>query len=69
MSDTTSLQFFALSNRNYTVKFADDLQGGTWSNLAHVLMGPTRTNNRVETVIDSNAVPTRYYRLVTPYQR
>jgi len=69
VSGTTSLQFFALSNRNYTVKFADDLQGGVWSNLTHVLIGPNRTNNRVETVIDSNAVPTRYYRLVTPYQR
>jgi hypothetical protein len=62
---TTSLQFFALSNRNYTVKFANDLSSGGWSNLAHVFV---RASNRVETVIDSNAVPQRYYRLVTPYQ-
>ncbi|MCI0746445.1 MAG: lamin tail domain-containing protein [Verrucomicrobia subdivision 3 bacterium] len=60
-----SISFLALSNHNYTVQFQDRLGVGSWSNLAHALILLT---NRVETITDSNAVPQRYYRLVTPFR-
>jgi len=63
------LQFLAVSNKNYTVQFADQPSGG-WSNLAHVLLITNPPALRTVTVIDSNAPPgvQRYYRLVTPFQ-
>jgi hypothetical protein len=64
-ASSASLSLMALSNINYTVQYNDALGSSGWSNLAHVFM---RTNARMETIIDSNAAPRRYYRLVTPYQ-
>jgi hypothetical protein len=67
------IQFAALSNKNYTVQFADrphGSAGGGWSNLAHVLFITSPPPARTVTVIDSNSPPgvQRYYRLVTPFQ-
>jgi hypothetical protein len=67
VTGNTSVQFLALSNKNYTVQFSDG-PGGVWSNLAHVLLATNPPPVRMVTVIDSNAVPQRYYRLVTPYR-
>jgi hypothetical protein len=62
----TSLQFLAVSNKNYTVQFSDEL--GQWSTLAHVLQITNPPPVRSISITDSNAAPQRYYRLVTPYQ-
>lgn len=64
----THVTFLAVSNRSFSVQFNDAPStppGSGWSTLGHVFIQPT---NRVETLIDSNALPQRYYRLVTPYQ-
>ena len=44
----------------------DNLAGATWQRFTNVT---ARTTNFVHTITDSNAVPTRFYRLVTPYQQ
>jgi len=67
VTGNTTVQFLALSNKNYTVQFSDG-PGGVWSNLAHVLLATNPPPVRMVTVVDSNAVPQRYYRLVTPYR-
>jgi hypothetical protein len=72
-SASATIQFLAVSNKNYTVQFADQpsgFAGGGWSNLAHVLLITNPPPARTVTVIDSNAPPgvQRYYRLVTPFQ-
>jgi hypothetical protein len=58
-----TVTFNAVSNRTYTLQFADGL-GATWSPLQSV---PSRTTNRVVSVIDAAAPnPTRFYRLAIP---
>ncbi|MBM3845222.1 MAG: hypothetical protein FJ405_02910, partial [Verrucomicrobia bacterium] len=60
----TTLEFFAASNKTYTVQFKESLSAATWSELAAIR---ARSTNRVEVVTDS--VPEsalRVYRLVTP---
>jgi hypothetical protein len=66
---SAAVQFLAVSNKNYTVQFADQ-PNGAWSNLAHVLLITNPPPLRAVTVTDSNAPPgvQRYYRLVTPFQ-
>ena len=60
------LEFFAVSNRTYTVQYQPSLSEGAWFKLVHVL---ARTTNRVEAVIDPDpGAASRYYRLVTPAQ-
>jgi hypothetical protein len=60
----TTLEFYAISNRTYSVLFQDALRSETWSRLADI---PARPTNRIERVRDpSPAAPTRYYRLATP---
>lgn len=58
-----TVTFSAVSNRTYSVQFADTL-GSPWSGLQSV---PSRTTNRVVSVIDAAASnPTRFYRLSIP---
>ena len=58
-----TVTFSAVSNRSYTVQFAD-APGAPWSPLQSV---PSRTTNRVVSVIDPAAPnPTRFYRLAIP---
>ena len=65
-TSTATLQFLAVSNRTYTVRYTEDLTGGAWTKLANV---PLRSTNRLETVVDpSPASRPRFYRLVTPQQ-
>ena len=61
----TTLEFMANSNRNYGVQFRDNLGAGAWFNLTNAFTRPT---NRLERVVDPDAGPRRYYRLVTPQQ-
>jgi hypothetical protein len=61
---TNALEFPAVSNRTYTVQFSDDIASETWSNLLNAASRPT---NRLERANDTNAVPKRYYRVVTPF--
>lgn len=62
---TVNLQFAAISNRTYTVQYTDSLGAGPpeWRRLADVNLAGT---NRLQTVIDYQAVGQRYYRLATP---
>jgi len=58
------LQFFAVSNKTYTVLYTDSLNRAPWTRLSDV--GAARTNR---TVALTNALPGvlgRYYRLATP---
>ncbi len=63
---TVALQFLAVSNRTYSVMYAESLIVPMWFKLADALAHDT---NRVEMVTDSTAPFTyRFYRLVTPMQ-
>jgi len=64
-SGPVSIQFAAVSNRTYTVQYADVLAGGPWRKLADV---DARATNRIETVTDPAPGAGRYYRLVVPKQ-
>ncbi len=59
------LQFTAVSNRTYTVLYADQLPPGQWTKLADVLASGV---TRIETVTDLNSRTNRLYRVVTPIQ-
>ena len=60
-----TLSFNAISNRTYTFQYSDQVTNGIWFKLGDVL---ARTNNRVETIIDSSWTTNRFYRAVTPRQ-
>ena len=64
-SGATEITFLAQSNKTYSVQFRDNLAGASWQRLTNVT---ARTTTFVHTITDSNAVPNRFYRLVTPYQ-
>lgn len=59
------VHFGAVSNRTYTVQFADGLPATNWMKLADILSRPT---NRTEAVADSAWTTNRFYRVVTPAQ-
>ena len=60
----TTVEFFAQSNRTYTVEFKESVTGGLWQTLTNVMIS---TNNRPEIVTDSYPVSRgRIYRLLTP---
>jgi hypothetical protein len=63
VTGSTLLTFGALSNKSYSVEFRDSLDAGAWSRLTHV---SSATSNRTVTVLDTNVVLRRYYRLGTP---
>ena len=59
-----TIEFLAVSNRTYTVEYADELENsGAWAKLVDVVAQP---ETRTETIIDSGSGPRRYYRLATP---
>jgi CotH kinase protein/Lamin Tail Domain/Chitobiase/beta-hexosaminidase C-terminal domain/Bacterial TSP3 repeat len=61
---TVTMQFFAVSNRTYSVLFKHRLEDPTWTRLEDL---PARSTNRWETVEDStDLLSNRFYRLVTP---
>ena len=62
---SATVEFLAVSNRTYTVEFADNLSVGSWSKLADVL---ARATNRLEKIVDPAVRPHRFYRLRTPRQ-
>jgi hypothetical protein len=55
----------AVSNRTYTVRFADTLPTGPWTKLVGVV---ARATNRVQRLIDTSAGAKRFYRLATARQ-
>jgi hypothetical protein len=57
------IYFGAASNHTYTVQFKNTLSTDAWSRLTDVVARPT---NWVETVLDPDSLPSRYYRVVTP---
>jgi hypothetical protein len=65
VAGAASLSFLAVSNKNYTVEYHDALDGGPWLWLTDVT---AVTTNRIVTVLDTNRVENRYYRLLTPIQ-
>jgi hypothetical protein len=61
----TTIAFGAVSNRTYTIQFANGLETAPWARLGDILARPT---NRVETLFDPGFVTNRFYRAVTPRQ-
>ena len=59
------LQFFAVSNKTYTVQGTDLLGGGVWSNVVHVGAQPESVTVAMTNSL-SKTIPSRHYRLVTP---
>jgi len=59
-----TLQVAAISNRTYSVQFADALPTG-WRKLADVL---ARSTNHVELLPDPTWTTNRFYRIATPWQ-
>jgi hypothetical protein len=58
------LQFFAVSNRTYSVESSEVLDGGLWTRVAEVVARPT---NGIVVVSDPRPrLPYRVYRLATP---
>ena len=60
-----TIRFLAVSNRSYTVQYADTLAAPTWAKVADVA---ARATNRQASVIDPTSNAKRFYRLVTPQQ-
>jgi hypothetical protein len=56
------LQLGAISNRTYSIQFANQLLG-PWSKLADI---PARPVDHVESVQDAMAGTNRFYRIVLP---
>ncbi len=64
VASAVNLQFFALSNRTYSIQFRPSADAGLWQILTRVAARPT---NRLETVVDpAVGAPGRFYRLGTP---
>lgn len=61
----SAVQFAAVSNRTYTVQYADDVSSGPWRTLADL---PARSTNIIHSLNDPNWSTNRYYRVVTPRQ-
>lgn len=60
-----TLQFNAVSNRTYSIQFKSALDAASWQKLTDVV---ARATNRLETVVDPQVAPGRFYRLATPAQ-
>jgi hypothetical protein len=63
VSASALIEFRAISNRTYTVQYADSLASADWQGLEDIV---ARATNRVERLVDPASSPTRFYRLVTP---
>jgi hypothetical protein len=55
----------AVSNRTYTVQYAEDLNAGQWRKLGDIF---ARATNRVETFVDPESTTNRFYRVMLPLQ-
>jgi hypothetical protein len=60
-----TVRFGAVSNKTYTVQFAEQLPAPFWTGLADVL---ALSSNRVESFVDPNWTTSRVYRVTTPRQ-
>ena len=60
-----TVRFGAVSNKTYTVQFANRLPAPFWNSLADVV---ALSSNRVESFIDPTWTTNRIYRVVTPRQ-
>ncbi len=60
-----AIAFGAVSNRTYTIQFANRLDSAAWSRLGDVL---ARATNHVETWFEPGFITHRFYRAVTPRQ-
>jgi hypothetical protein len=68
VNNNTLLQFYANSNRTYSVLYRDSVQTGSWSILTNIPALPPGQDQEM-TVQDpavTNGVPQRFYRLVAP---
>jgi len=65
LSNQALVHIAAVSNRTYTVQYADGLGAVSWSKLADL---PARSTNRVELIPDPNWTSNRFYRLALPAQ-
>jgi hypothetical protein len=66
VAGSANVSFLAISNTTYGIEYRDGVGSGTWNYLNGVLGEPT---NRVATIVDTNATPRRFYRLVTPLRQ
>jgi hypothetical protein len=57
------MQFQAMSNKTYSVQYNGSLDSTNWQSLTGLV---ARKTNHVEAVVDLNAIPNRFYRVVTP---
>jgi subtilisin family serine protease len=62
-TQSTVLEFHAISNRTYSVEARAALIGGSWENVLRLLAAPT---NRMVRVVQRPNPTQRFYRLVTP---
>ncbi|MBI1841066.1 MAG: lamin tail domain-containing protein [Verrucomicrobia bacterium] len=63
-ADLTVVEFYAQSNRTYTVEFRESVSGGVWQTLSNVMV---QTTGRVERVVDPYPEASgRIYRLAAP---
>jgi hypothetical protein len=60
-----TITFLAISNRSYSVQYADTLAAATWTKVEDVA---ARATNRQASVTDPASTQKRFYRLVTPQQ-
>jgi hypothetical protein len=60
-----TVRFGGVSNRTYTVQFADRLGPFLWTPLAHL---PPRTNDFTADIVDPGFTTNRFYRVATPQQ-
>jgi hypothetical protein len=63
--NAATVSFNAVASKTYSVLYTDDVGSGSWSNLQGFI---AKANNRVETVVDPDWKPSRFYKLVTPAQ-
>lgn len=65
--ETNHIEFYAVSNRTYSVLYKNALPDSDWSKLVDF---PARATNHVQSALDAAPADiTRFYRLVTPAQR
>jgi hypothetical protein len=60
-----TLRFMALAAKTYTIEYTDALESGVWMKLVDL---PALESDHLETVVDPDTGPGRYYRIVTPRQ-
>jgi glutaredoxin 2 len=64
-SPGAALEFFAVSNKTYTLQYQTNLNQTSWPKIADI---PAHQTNRTVTIFDSEGSANRYYRIATPQQ-